>query len=875
MENLKDNNQNNHSQQNNHSHDNYNASNIKVLEGLEAVRKRPSMYIGSTGIEGLHHLVYEVVDNSIDEALAGYCKNIFVKINIDGSVTVEDDGRGIPVDIHETEGISAAQVVLTVLHAGGKFDNKTYKVSGGLHGVGISVVNALSKQLDLEIYKDGYVYRQSYSKGAPLNELAKYEKTNKRGTVITFFPDETIMEDIKFDFDILSNRLRELAFLNAGLRIKIVDEINSKSHDFKYDGGIRSFIEYIDKNKNVIIKEPIVISAQKNDVIVDIGLQYNDGYSEQIYSYVNNINTKEGGTHLIGFKSALTRVINNYYTSNITNAKDKKQQIQISGDDAREGLVAVISVKMSNPQFEGQTKTKLGNSDIKGIVESLVNERLTEFLDENPSIGKKIIEKSLDAARAREAAKKARDLVRRKNLLDYSSLPGKLADCQEKDPQHCEIYIVEGDSAGGSAKQGRDRKYQAILPLKGKILNVEKARLDKILNSDEIKILITALGGGITTPNQKSSNNLDNPKNNDRVFDINKLRYHKIIIMTDADVDGSHIRALLLTFFYRYMKEIIENGYLYIALPPLYGIKKGNVEIYLMDDDSLESYLNEESLNYINVYYRKNEENIEILNKEEIKNIILNIKNYKNVINKINKLNYNKEIINYLIENNFNISNLSKESIFGGDNYNNDYNNDKDKSNNIEIENDNNLDNTVKRSNTLNNLNNFAEELQYKIELINDDNYEDFKKILFKSKNSSQPNFHIDKDFLNSADYKTVFKLKNEINKIDFSKISCITESKSGVKETIAVKNYGEFYNLIKSKTPNNIHIQRYKGLGEMNPDQLWQTTMNKESRMLKKININDLIEADGMFDVLMGDRVEPRRKFIEDNALSVSNLDI
>ena len=869
MENLKDNYKNNRSLQNNQNQDTYNASNIKVLEGLEAVRKRPSMYIGSTGIEGLHHLVYEVVDNSIDEALAGYCKNIFVKINIDGSVTVEDDGRGIPVDIHETEGVAAAQVVLTVLHAGGKFDNKTYKVSGGLHGVGISVVNALSKQLDLEIYKDGYVYRQSYSKGAPLNKLTKYEKTNKAGTVITFFPDETIMEDIQFDFDILSNRLRELAFLNAGLHIKIVDEINSKSHDFKYDGGIKSFIEYIDQNKNVIIKEPIVITAQKNDVIIDIGLQYNDGYSEQIYSYVNNINTKEGGTHLIGFKSALTRVINNYYTSNITNAKDKKQQIQISGDDAREGLVAVISVKMSNPQFEGQTKTKLGNSDIKGIVESLVNERLTEFLDENPSIGKKIIEKSLDAARAREAAKKARDLVRRKNLLDYSSLPGKLADCQEKDPQHCEIYIVEGDSAGGSAKQGRDRKYQAILPLKGKILNVEKARLDKILNSDEIKILITALGGGITTPNQKSSNNLDNPKNNDRVFDINKLRYHKIIIMTDADVDGSHIRALLLTFFYRYMKEIIENGYLYIALPPLYGIKKGNAEMYLRDDDSLEAYLNEESLNYINVYYRKNEENIEILNKEEIKNIILNIKNYKNVINKINKLNYNKEIINYLIENNFNISDLSilSASVFGGDD-------DKDIGN-IEIENDNNSDNAVKRSNTLSNLNNFAEELQYKIELINDDNYEDFQKILFKSENSSQPNFHIDKDFLNSADYKTVFKLKNEINKIDFSKISCITESKSDVKETIAVKNYNEFYNLIKSKTPNNIHIQRYKGLGEMNPDQLWQTTMNKESRMLKKININDLIEADGMFDVLMGDRVEPRRKFIEDNALSVSNLDI
>ena len=856
------------------SNDSYNASNIKVLEGLEAVRKRPSMYIGSTGIDGLHHLVYEVVDNSIDEALAGYCKNIYVKINIDGSVTVADDGRGIPVDIHETEGISAAQVVLTVLHAGGKFDNKTYKVSGGLHGVGISVVNALSKQLDLEIYKDGYVYRQNYSKGIPLNDLTKYEKTNKRGTVITFFPDETIMESVKFDFDILSNRLRELAFLNAGLHINIIDEINSKSHDFKYDGGIKSFIEYIDQNKNVIFKEPVVISAQKNDVIVDIGLQYNDGYAEQIYSYVNNINTKEGGTHLIGFKSALTRVINNYYASNVINAKDKKQQIQINGDDAREGLVAVISVKMPNPQFEGQTKTKLGNSDIKGIIESLVNERLTEFLDENPSVGKKIVEKSLEAARAREAAKKARDLVRRKNLLDYSSLPGKLADCQEKDPQHCEIYIVEGDSAGGSAKQGRDRKYQAILPLKGKILNVEKARLDKILNSDEIKILITALGGGITTasPNQKSSNNSENPKNNDRVFDINKLRYHKIIIMTDADVDGSHIRALLLTFFYRYMKEIIENGYLYIALPPLYGVKKGNLEIYLRDDDSLESYLNEESLNYINVYYKndENEKDIKILNKDEIKNIILNIKKYKNIINKINKLNYNKEIISYLAENNFNVSDLSKPIVFGNGNFDKNGNDAEIKANHDLINED-----VIKNNILLNKLKSFANKFLYNIKLVNDDNYEDFVKILFISKNSQQPNFYIDKDFLNSADYKILFKLKNEINSINFSNISCIAESKSDLKETITVKNYNEFYNLIKSKTPNNIHIQRYKGLGEMNPDQLWQTTMNKESRMLKQIDINDLIEADGMFDILMGDKVEPRRKFIEDNALNVSNLDI
>ena len=808
----------------------YKSSDIQVLEGLEAVRKLPGMYIGSTGIEGMHHLVYEVVDNSIDEALAGYCKNIFVRININGSITIEDDGRGIPVDIHQPQGVSAAEVVLTVLHAGGKFDKKSYKVSGGLHGVGISVVNALSQKLDMEIYRDGYVYRQSYSKGIPLGRLEKSEKTNKRGTSITFIPDYEIMEYNNFDFDILSNRLRELAFLNAGIRINIIDEINNKSHDFKYDGGIKSFVEYINQNKNAIIKEPIFITAKKDDVITDIALQYNDGYSEILYSYVNNINTKEGGTHLVGFKSALTRVINNYYISNANNFKDRggkrNETIQISGDDVREGLIAVVSVKMPNPQFEGQTKTKLGNSFIKGVVESLINEKLTEFFDENPQTAKIIVEKALDAARAREAARKAKELVRRKSLLDFSSLPGKLADCQEKDPSQCEIYIVEGDSAGGSAKQGRDRKYQAILPLKGKILNVEKARLEKMLGSDEIKILITALGGGITSGSSKKEESF---------FNLEKLRYHKIIIMTDADVDGSHIRALLLTFFYRYMKEVIENGYLYIALPPLYRVKRGNSESYLKDEESLDAFLVNESLNSLSVYRKQHNAADLILDKKWVKELIDKIKNYKNLINKLNKTHISKIITEYLLNNDITSKDLLKDGV----------------------------------SDKLNGMISFLKNEGHEVNLINDEDFEDYSKTIIRFKNFI-PSACIDKKFLESVDYKTIYNLDKEIKSLELLNVIIVADSKK-----YEVKNMNDFYDIIKSKSPQNISIQRYKGLGEMNPDQLWQTTMNKETRTLRKVNINDLIEADGMFDILMGDKVEPRRKFIEDNALNVVNLDV
>jgi DNA gyrase subunit B len=800
----------------------YNSDNIKVLEGLSAVRLRPAMYIGDTASGGMHHLVYEVVDNSVDEALGGYCNAISVVIHTDNSVTVDDNGRGIPVDMHKTEHKSAAEVVMTILHAGGKFDNDTYRVSGGLHGVGVSVVNALSEVLELEIKRDGKVYHQRYERGTPVAPLDVIGTTTGKGTKIKFRPDHEIFGDLKYSFDTLSQRLRELSFLNTGLAISISDERDGKVNNFKYDGGIVSFVEHLNKNKTVLHQPPIYMREDKGNVVLEIAIQYNDTYNETVFSFANNINTVEGGTHLAGFRSALTRTVNAYITENHLN---KDQDLGISGEDVREGLTAVVSIKLSNPQFEGQTKTKLGNSDIKGLVESIVNEKLGNFLNENPSVGRMVTDKALDASRARDAARKAKDLVRRKNALGLDTLPGKLADCQERSPELSEIFIVEGDSAGGSAKQGRDRRYQAILPLKGKILNVEKARFDKMLSSQEIRTIISALGTGVGQED----------------YDSSKLRYHKIIIMTDADVDGSHIRTLLLTFFYRQMKDVVENGYLYIAQPPLFKVKKGREERYIKDESELEEYLIEMGTAEAEVTCQDGKN----IGPEALRGLARDAMSYRRILARLHKLSKDPRVIDTIIK----TSEMS-DLVFQ-----------KDKEGKLEKE--------------LKKINKFAAKVHPEIcplnFYINEDLEHNCNKIRIDSRrNGSFMSTVLDLDFLNSQDYAD---LKSLSKRVAGAGPAPYTLNRNGDQEKF--ETFETLVERISALAKEGQTIQRYKGLGEMNPEQLWETTMDPKKRSLLRVSVEDAVAADAIFTVLMGDQVEPRRAFIEENALNVKNLDI
>jgi DNA gyrase subunit B len=791
-----------------HNHD-YGADSIKVLEGLAAVRKRPAMYIGSTSSQGLHHLVYEIVDNSIDEALAGYCNEVNVTIHLDGSITVVDNGRGIPTDMHPTEGKSAAEVVLTVLHAGGKFDNDSYKVSGGLHGVGVSVVNALSKRLDLEIRRDNKIWQQSYAFGDALAPLEVVGETKKRGTKITFTPDDTIFETTEFSFDVLSQRLREMAFLNAGVRITIVDEREvNKQHDFHYEGGIVSFVEYLNRNKAGLHPKPIYFRGERSGVDIEVAMQYNDSYDEKVFTFANNINTHEGGTHLVGFRSALTRTMNTYAAAN---ELLKKEKVAISGEDLREGLTAVVSVKIPQPQFEGQTKTKLGNSDVKGFVESLMNEKLAVFLEENPKVAKDIIGKSIEAARAREAARKARELTRRKGALDISNLPGKLADCQEKDPALCELYLVEGDSAGGSAKQGRDRKFQAILPLKGKILNVEKARFDKMLSSQEIGTLITALGTGIGKED----------------FDVAKLRYHRIIVMTDADVDGSHILTLLLTFFFRQMPQLVERGHLYIAQPPLYKVKRGRKELYLRNEAAMQNYLLEEGTEDTTLFL---ENGAKTYTGKQIIPILKQLVEFRTLLDKVVHKGINEEVIRLCLR--LRIP-ATLEDIVGLHPH----------------------------------MSKLAEAYPGAESTIMDDG-----RVILRLGNLRYALDQHTLDILTSYEYGLLRESHRRVREFFGDGRAVVSSEGKELFDTTVGLDLLAFYMTAAKK---GLSIQRYKGLGEMNPEQLWETTMEPTNRTLLQVKIEDAVEADNVFTVLMGDQVEPRREFIETNALNVSNLDI
>jgi DNA gyrase subunit B len=787
----------------------YDATSIKVLGGLEAVRKRPAMYIGSTGEMGLHHLVWEVADNSVDEAMAGFCDEINVIVHDDNSVTVIDNGRGIPVDMHATEKKPAAEVVMTVLHAGGKFDSDTYKVSGGLHGVGVSVVNALSDWLDLEIWREGEVWEQSYEKGIPTSKLKASGKTRKTGTKITFHADPSIFTTTTYSYDTLAQRLRELAFLNKGLKITLDDERSGKKTEFRFTGGIAEFVKHLNRGKGVLHDSPVYIEGKREHVDIEIALQYNDSYAENIFAFANTINTVDGGTHLAGFRSSLTRTIN-YYASSLGMLKEQKDEVTINGDDVREGLVAVVSVKLPQPQFEGQTKGKL-NSDIKGLVESLVNEKLGEYFDKHSSIARKIIGKCIDAARAREAARKARELTRRKSALDSSGLPGKLADCQERDPARCELFIVEGESAGGSAKGGRDRRYQAILPLKGKILNVEKARYDKMLGHEEIRAIITALGTGIGKDD----------------FDAGKLRYHKVILMTDADVDGSHIRTLLLTFFFRHMRALIEKEHIYIAQPPLFRVKRGKMDRYIRDEREFSRELMK----------RATEEHVvkgktgKALEGGDLTTFLLNVQELEQITAKLGRRLREPKLVELLAE-----SELDKKTDFA----------DKKK---------------------LQELEKAIEKAKLKIEtkIVFDEEHSLHELVLISSGER-----RINWALASTADYKRLRTLWQAIGDSDKPPFTITHNGDKVTKEdSVGVLNY------VLEDAKKDFTITRFKGLGEMNPEQLWATTMNAETRTLLKVRLEDAVAAETIFSTLMGENVEERRKFIEENALEVVNLDI
>ncbi|MGI8733364.1 MAG: DNA topoisomerase (ATP-hydrolyzing) subunit B [Pyrinomonadaceae bacterium] len=799
----------------------YDSSSITVLEGREAVRKRPAMYIGSTGEIGLHHLVYEVVDNSIDEALAGYCDTVEVTIHLDNSITVIDNGRGIPVDEIKKERKSAAEVVMTKLHAGGKFDSNAYKVSGGLHGVGVSVVNFLSETLRLEIWREGKTYEQEYVRGVSVVPLKQTGKTRKRGTKITFKPDATIFDHTEFSFDKLSERLREKAFLNKGIRITIKDEREEpeRSHEFYYKGGIAEFVKHLNKNKSTLHDKPIYFEKEGEALSIEVAIQYNDGYDEKVYSFANNINTVDGGTHLSGFRSAFTRTINAYAQSS---GLAKNFKSSLTGDDVREGLVAVISVKLPQPQFEGQTKGKL-NSDVKGAVESFLNERLTEYFEQNPTVARRVVGKSLDAARAREAARKAREIVR-KGVLGSTMLPGKLADCQEKDPALSEIYIVEGDSAGGSAKQGRDRKNQAILPLKGKILNVEKARFDKMLGHSEIKSLIMALGTGIGKED----------------FDASKLRYHKIILMTDADVDGSHIRTLLLTFFYRQMAELLEKGYVYIAQPPLFKVKRGKKEEYIKDEGSMVRYLMRMATADLTVKSAGSKEVVEGKALARSLEEMVDFKHYSE--RAARRIGGDLHLLDILLD------------AFGG------------KKGVLRKEGAT-LRKVFQDGDLMAKVEGVLDKGGYKTELSPDEEHGLWEIETFTS--TGVP-LKIDWNFASFVEFQKAVELYTSLE----DKLAApFVIGENGTSEEIATRDL--LLEKVLAAAKKDLSIQRYKGLGEMNPEQLWETTMNPEKRTLLQVRVDDAVETDDLFTVLMGDAVEPRRKFIEDNALDVRNLDV